>query len=293
MGRDPVRAAKPTIGVIGAGMMGGGMAACLLRAGHHVRVLPHRNRSIIDRLVADGAEECTSAAALAGAVDVVLTCLPDGPAVEACAAQILPALTPDTLWIDTTTSDPEVTRRISQKAAQRGAIFADAPVTGGPAQAEAGELASLVGCVEPAFDRVNAVVSVYSSAVRRFGDVGTGHTAKLLNNLVTQGTMALLAEAFGAANRLGVDWQSLYDVMCVGAARSGTLEKAVGPALAGDFDGSRFTIRNAEKDIRYAAATLGDEAELAQAIHRILLRHVDNSRGDEFVSRMLQPLANP
>ena len=291
MAPDQTHSSKLTIGVIGAGMMGGGMAACLLRAGHQVQVLPHRNRSIIERLVADGAEESTSAGALAGAVAVVLTCLPDGPAVDACAAEILPALSPDTLWIDTTTSDPEVTRRIALQAAQRGAIFADAPVTGGPAQAEAGELASLVGCEERAFDRVSAVVSEYSSGVRRFGDVGTGHTAKLLNNLVTQGTMALLAEAFGAASKLGVDWQSLYDVMCIGAARSGTLEKAVGPALAGDFDGSRFTIRNAEKDLRYATATLGDDAELARAVHRILLRHVDNNRGDDFVSRMLQPRA--
>ncbi|MFY0635245.1 MAG: NAD(P)-dependent oxidoreductase [Vannielia sp.] len=289
MAHDPTTSAKPSVGVIGAGMMGGGMAASLLRAGHRVTVLPHRNRSIIDRLIAAGAEESASAAELAGSVDVVLTCLPDGPAVEARAAEILPALSPGALWIDTTTSDPEVTRRIAAQLAERGATLADAPVTGSPAQAEAGDLASMVGCDEDAFERVESVVSVYSRVVRRFGNTGTGHTAKLMNNLVTQGTMALLTEAYGAAHRLGVDWRALYDVMCVGAARSGTLEKAVGPALSGNFDGARFTIRNAEKDLRYAAATLGPQAELARAAHAVLLRQVEAGRGDQFVSQMLQP----
>ncbi|MBN7785076.1 NAD(P)-dependent oxidoreductase [Ponticoccus gilvus] len=279
---------KPAIGVIGAGMMGGGMAACLLRAGHRVRILPHRSRRVIDCLIADGAEEAGSAAELAGSVGVILTCLPDGPAIEACADKILPTLTAGRLWIDATTSDPAVTRRVAAQVAARGAVFADAPVTGGPAQAEAGELASLVGCPATDFDRVSAVVSAYSRIVRRFGDVGAGHTAKLMNNLVTQGTMALLAEAYTGARRLGVDWQALFDVMGTGAARSGTLEKAVGPALKGDFDGSRFTIRNAEKDLRYAVETLGTDAELARAAHRVLARCVDAGRGEEFVSRMLQ-----
>lgn len=286
------RDAKPAIGVIGAGMMGGGMASCLLRAGHRVQILPNRSRAVIDRLIGEGAEEAGSAAALAGSVDVLLTCLPDGAAVEARVAEILPALAPGTLWIDATTSDPEVTGRVAAQVAERGAVFADAPVTGGPAQAESGELASLVGCDAAEFDRVKAVVGTYSRVVRRFGEVGTGHTAKLLNNLVTQGTMALLAEAYSGARRLGVDWQALFEVMGAGAARSGTLEKAVGPALEGDFDGSRFTIRNAEKDLRYAIATLGPEAELARSAHRVLARQVDEGRGDAFVSRMLEPRAD-
>ncbi|MGR3793339.1 NAD(P)-dependent oxidoreductase [Vannielia sp. SX4] len=280
---------KPSIGVIGVGMMGGGMAASLLRTGHAVTVLAHRKRDTVDRLIAEGATEAGSAAELAASVDVVLTCLPDGPAVEACAEEILSSLSPGALWIDTTTSDPEVTHRVAAQLDAQGVAFADAPVTGSPAQAEAGELASLVGCNEDAFERVKAVVSHYSRVVRRFGEVGTGHTAKLMNNLVTQGTMTLLAESYTAARRLGVDWQALYDVMCTGAARSGTLEKAVGPALQGDFDGARFTIRNGEKDLRYALATLGPEAEVGRAAHAVMLRHVEEGRGDDFISRMLQP----
>lgn len=280
---------KPAVGVLGAGMMGAGMAASLLRAGHTVLVTPHRSRSAVDRLVAAGAEEAASPADLAARAEVVLTCVPDGPAVEALSETILPVLRPGTLWIDTTTSDPEVTRRVAGRVADHGAIFADAPVTGGPAQAEAAELASLVGCRETDLERVETVVRTYSKVVRRFGDIGAGHTAKLLNNLVTQGTMALLAEAFSGARTLGVDWQALYDVMCTGAARSGTLEKAVGPALRGDFDGSRFAICNAEKDLRYAVAALGPRAELARAAHDVLARHVAEGRGDAFVSRMLKP----
>lgn len=172
-----------------------------------------------------------------------------------------------------------------------GAAFADAPVTGGPPQAESGELASLVGCVGEDFAAVETAVGTYSKVVRRFGNVGAGHTAKLLNNFVSQGTMLLLAEAFGKARELGVDWTALYDAMMAGAARSGTLEKAVGPALHGDFDGSRFTIAHAEKDLRYVAELFVNGAppgaDIANVLHTRLADHVAAGNAQRFVSRML------
>ncbi|MHA3979002.1 NAD(P)-dependent oxidoreductase [Halovulum sp. GXIMD14794] len=284
-----------TVGVIGAGMMGSGMAANLLASGHRVLLAPRRTSEAVDRLVEAGAETVASPAALAEASDVVLTCVSDSVAVAAVAEQILPALGPEKLWIDATTADPGATREIAARVAARGAVFADAPVTGGPAQAKEGELASLVGCSESDFPEVRQVVGSYSKVVRRFGEVGTGHLAKLLNNLVTQGTTALLAEAYGAAREQGVDWQALYDVMMTGAARSGTLEKAVGPALRGDFDGSAFTIRNSEKDLRYAVRALGEVSpSVARAAHAVLLRRVEQGHGDAFISRMLDlPLLKP
>lgn len=281
------------MGVIGVGMMGAGMARCLLRAGYPVRVVANRNRGRVEALVAAGAREAADVGVLAAESDVILTCVSDAAAVETVAQALLPTLRSKTLWIDATTSDPAVTRRLAEAVAARGAVLADAPVTGGPPQAETGELTSLVGCAEADFPAVEAVVGAYSQAVLRFGEVSAGHTAKLLNNLVSQGTMLLLAEAYGLARRHGVAWEPLFAAMSGGAARSGTLEKAVGPALSGDFDGSRFTLANSAKDLRYAAALIPvDERPddwLASAARRRLERVLDAGHGDCFVSRLLDP----
>lgn len=283
---------RTRIGFIGLGMMGAGMAHRLLLTGRPLIVVANRDREGVEALTAAGAVEADDAGALAEAADVIVTCVPDSPAVAVVAEAILPRLRPGQLWIDVTTADPGATRALATRLAPTGAAFADAPVTGGPAQAEAGALASMVGCAPDDWDRVRATVGAYSTVVRRFGDVGAGHTAKLLNNLVTQGTMVLLAEAYGMARRAGVDWQALFEVMGAGAARSGTLEKAVGPALLGDFDGSRFTIRNAAKDLAYAAALFreqGRAAPIVEAARERLAGLVEQGQGGRFVSRLLDP----
>jgi 3-hydroxyisobutyrate dehydrogenase-like beta-hydroxyacid dehydrogenase len=282
-----------TIGFIGAGMMGEGMIRCLMSAGHEVSVVAHCNRTRIDDLVADGAREAATRSELARNCEVIITCVSGAFAVQDVADDILPVLGRHQLWIDATTSDPEVTRRIAEDAEAAGFVFADAPVTGGPPMAARGELASLVGCRREKFNRVKAIVGAYWCLVQRFGEPGAGHTAKLLNNFVTQSTGMLLVEAFDRARRAGVDWRALYDVMCVGAARSGTLEKMVGPALEGHFDGSQFSIANARKDLDYyrslSAAMDGRPSGLANAAFEILDAAVGEGHGQDHVSSLLEP----
>ncbi len=282
---------RDIVGFFGAGMMGGGMVRCLLKAGHPVRVTPNRSAASLAPLIEAGASHVDTVEDVARGAAVIVTCLPDADAMRALAARIAPLLEKGALWIDTTTSDPEVTKDLAARLGAQGVIFADAPVTGSPAQAAEGGLASLVGCAEADFDRVKSVISHWSVSVRRFGDVGAGHAAKLLNNAVTQGTMVLLAASYGLARRAGVDWQALYDVMQVGAARSGTLEKAVGPALQGNFDGSRFSIANAEKDLRYGVAMmerLGEDCTILRAAQAQLAALKAAGHGDVFVSRQLE-----
>jgi len=242
---------KPAVGILGAGLMGAGIARCLLKAGHPVVVCVHRNRGPVTPLLEDGATEADNPVSLIQRVDTLVTCLPNADVVMTVGDDILPHLRPGQSWIDVTTSRPEVSEHLAARLRERGAIFADAPVTGGPNEAREGRLASLIGCAEEHFAKIETFVSAYSKTVRRFGDPGRGHAAKLLNNLVTQGTTVLLADAFQCAARLGVDQNALFEAMMAGAARSGTLEKAVTPALQGHFDGARFTIENAAKDLRY------------------------------------------
>lgn len=282
-----------SIGIIGAGLMGSGMASCLLRAGHSVTVLANRNRTPVETLVRQGAIEADSAETLVKNCDVLLTCLPNADVVRSYADRLVPLFRDGQIWIDTTTSLPETSAKIGAALAEKGAIFVDAPVTGGPPQAADGKLASMVGCEEAHFAQVQSLIQPYSTVIRRFGDVGRGHAAKLLNNLVTQGTTILLADAYQTANTYGIDTEALFDVMMTGAARSGTLEKSVKPSLTGNYKGASFSIENAAKDLRYAAALLEQidpaRSDVVRVLRDRLAAVVAAGHGKQYVSEMLDP----
>ncbi len=281
------------IGFVGAGLMGRGMARQLLQAGHAVTVFVHRSREGIAELAALGATETDDLRTLAQQCDVVMLCLDSADTVRSVLAQMRPALRRGQLVIDATTSNPDVSLEVAAALKSCGVDYADAPVTGGPPEAAAGRLGTIVGCDEALFPRVETIVSRYATSVRRVGGIGKGHFAKLLNNFVTQGTAVLLAEAYGRARENGVDWQALYDLMSAGAARSGTLEKTVRPALAGNFDGSLFSIRNAHKDVSYFCAQAENSArgpsELGAAIRRVLGDALAADCGERYTSALLDP----
>lgn len=281
------------IGFVGAGLMGRGMAANLLRAGYPLTLYIHRQRAGREALLALGAGETDELGALARQSAVIIVCVDNAETVRRVVDGLLPALTRGQLLIDATTSDPAATREIAARLRERGVDYADAPVTGGPVQAQAGALGSLVGCDQATFPRIQKIASCYSRTVQRIGEVGSGHFAKLLNNFVTQGTTALLAEAYRRARDNGVDWRALYSVMEAGAARSGTLEKMVKPALDGDFDGSQFSMRNALKDLSYycrlASASEHGTSALAKSIRGVFDQAVAAGLGDRYVSALLDP----
>ncbi|WMS41521.1 NAD(P)-dependent oxidoreductase [Acuticoccus sp. MNP-M23] len=282
-----------TIGFVGAGMMGEGMASCALKGGQQLVVTAHRNRAGVERLVAAGALEVPDLETLAREADVIVLCVSDAPAVEAVLQKLDPGLRENHLIIDTSTSDPVLTRRLADGFAERGIGFADAPIAGGPPEAAAGKLATLLGADAPFEAKAREVVALWSAHVEYFGAAGTAHTAKLINNYVTQGMVLLLAEAFTTARHAGVDWDKLHGIMQRGAARSGTLEKVVPPALAGDFDGHAFSMANSAKDARYYAelseAITGKISPLAAAVAGTTQAAVDAGFGDLRVSRRLEP----
>jgi len=281
------------IGFVGAGLMGRGMALNLRKAGYPVKLFIHRKREGLEALFALGASETNDLRELARQSDVIILCVDKAETVRSVVASLLPELRNHHLLIDATTSDPAVTREIAEDLRRHGVSYADAPITGGPVQAEAGALGSLVGCDAAIFARVQKIVASYSKAVQRIGDIGTGHFAKLLNNFVTHGTVTLLAEAYGRARENGVDWQALYAVMEAGAARSGTLEKMVKPALAGNFDGSQFFIRNAQKDLAYfcrvAETSERGSSVLGETIRGVFDAAVAADLGERYVSTLLSP----
>ena len=279
------------VGLIGAGMMGHGMAANLLKHGHRVSVIAHRNRAPVEDLVAKGAIEARTLAEIAQA-EAVLLCVTTSKVVEDTIRQLRPHLRAGQIIMDAGTSAPHATKKLAQELAALGVAYADIPLTGGPEQAEQGVLGVLCGASPETFARISTLLGCFATTIRHFGPPGSGHTAKLISNYLVTGMVALVAEAFGAARQATIDWQDLYEVMLNGSGNSGVLRKMVEPALRGDFDGYRFALANAAKDIGYYAELaegLGCSSKLTDSVAEIFARAVETGHGGRNVSHLLDP----
>ena len=211
------------IGFIGAGLMGHGMAKNIVEKGYPLTVLAHRNRAPVEDLLARGATEAKSPAALARASDVVILCVPSSAEVEACVFAedgILAGAHDGLIVIDCTTAEPTSTERMAKALAAKDVRFADAPLTRSPKDAEAGRLNTLVGADAATLAAIRPVLETFSENVFHIGPVGSGHKLKLINNFLSQGVAALVAEAVTTATKAGVDLRTLFDVVSAGGANS-------------------------------------------------------------------------
>lgn len=200
------------IAFIGLGNMGGGMAANQAKAGHEVFAFD-LSAAALERAVAAGCKAASSAGEAVLTADVVLTMLPAGAHVRAVyAEQILPKAKPGALLIDCSTIDVESARAVAAQATAAGFRFADAPVSGGAAGAEAGTLAFMVGCAEADFAEIEPVLQPMARAVIRAGDHGAGQAAKICNNMVLGVSMIAVCEAFALAEKLGLAPDKFFEI---------------------------------------------------------------------------------
>ena len=280
------------LGFVGVGLMGHGMAANLLKGGHQVAVTAHRNRAPVEDLVRRGAEEVKALAELPHGREAIFICVATSDQVEAVVKALEPALAPGQIVIDTGTSDPAMTVALALRLAERGVHLVDAPMGGGAQQAEAGQLASLVGGTREDYARVEPWIRCYSAIAVHMGPVGAGHRAKLLNNLLALGQAALVIEAYRMARAEGLDWRKLYEINMGGAARSGALERIMVPALQGDYRGYLFTLENSVKDMSYIVefAAKGSHAHsLSRAVRSFYEDAVAKEGASLMLSEMLRP----
>jgi len=200
------------VAFIGLGNMGGGMAANQAKAGREVMAFD-LSAAALDKAVA---ADCSKAASVAEAVktaDVVITMLPAGPHVrQVYAEQILPNAPKTALLIDSSTIDVESARAVAAQAKTAGFRFADAPVSGGTAAAEAGTLAFMVGCDEADFAAVEEAIAPMSRVTMRAGDHGAGQAAKICNNMVLGISMIGVCEAFALAEKLGLEGERFFEI---------------------------------------------------------------------------------
>jgi 3-hydroxyisobutyrate dehydrogenase-like beta-hydroxyacid dehydrogenase len=206
------------------------------------------------------------------AADVILLCVTTSKVVEDTIAGLKPHLHPGSIIMDAGTSAPDATKRLAHDLKAIGVGYADIPLTGGPEQAEQGVLGVLCGAEPETFAAIQPLLACFATTIKHFGPPGSGHTAKLISNYLVTGMVALVAEAFGAARTAQIDWKDLYEVMLNGSGNSGVLRKMVEPALHGDFDGYRFALSNAAKDIGYyaeLAEKLGCATRLTESVAEI------------------------
>jgi len=253
--------ARPRIGFAGVGLMGHGMAKNLLEKGWPVAVLGHRNRTPVEDLVARGAREAADLADLVTGADVIILCVTGTPEVEDLIHRprgILAACRAGQIVIDTSTSQPGSTLRSVEAFRAKEVRFVDAPLTRTPVEAEQGRLNTLVGADAATFAEIEPLLRGFCENVFHVGEVGSGHTLKLVNNFVAIGSVALFAEAIVACARLGVDPAQLVRLVSVGAVNSPMFQMVAGGAVEGDFGRMKFALANAAKDMRYFAQEMAD-----------------------------------
>lgn len=239
-----------TIGFVGAGLMGHGMAKNIVEKGYPLTVTANRNRKPIDDLIARGAVEA-SMEDLAARSTIIFLTLPGSPQVAEAVARMIPHLRPGTVIVDCSTSDPTVTERLATDLAAKGVHFADAPLSRTPKEAWEGTLDCMVGASDEVFTRIQPVIATWAGKIVHIGRVGDGHRMKLLNNFLSLGYAAIYAEALALAAKVGISTATFDSVIRGGRMDCGFYQTFMGYALEGNREAHRFTLSNAHKDLRY------------------------------------------
>jgi len=224
------------IGFAGLGVMGAPMARHLVQAGHDVAGFnrsPDKARAWAE--ATNGRFAATVSEAAAGA-DLFILCVGNDDDVREVVTAALPALPAGAIIVDHTTASARVAREMAALAAEQGVLFIDAPVSGGQAGAENGQLSVMAGGDAAALARIEPVLMHYAKAVRHMGPAGSGQLTKMVNQIAIAGVVQGLAEAVHFAQTAGLDTDAVYDAVSKGAAQSWQMDNRWKTAAAGQFD---------------------------------------------------------
>jgi len=244
------------IGFIGLGKMGFGMAGRLLAAGHSLHIF-NRTPSRAAPLVARGATLYQSAAAACRDADAVIVMVSDDEASRAVwlgdQGVLSESARDGTLAIECSTLSYDWVMELSTAARARGWRYIDAPVTGLPDTAAAGELTLLVGAGTAELERARAILGAFSQRIIYFGAAGTGTAYKLIVNLLGAVQIASAAESMALAERAGLDLNVVADALATGQAASPQVIRNTRRMVEGDSNRTvTFTPRLRSKDVDYA-----------------------------------------
>ncbi|WP_299191466.1 NAD(P)-dependent oxidoreductase [uncultured Erythrobacter sp.] len=258
---DP--ADSKAIAFIGLGVMGGPMTGHLARtgqnAGHRVTAYnrsPERARKWAQLWADEGLEVAfadTPREAASGA-DIVMVCVgndEDLASVTLADNGVLASMREGSLLIDHTTTSADMARQLGEACAAKGIAFVDAPVSGGQAGAENGQLAIMCGGSDEAMARATPAMQPYAKAITHVGPTGAGQTAKMVNQMCIAGILGGLSEAIRLAQGAGLDLEKTYQAIAGGAAQSWQMDNRWASMTADTFDFG-FAIDWMRKDLGYA-----------------------------------------
>lgn len=229
------------VAFLGLGVMGFPMAGHLAVKGGHSLTVYNRTTSKAESWVAKygtGRAARTPAEA-AGDADFVFACVgndDDLRSVTSGPEGAFKTMRPGTVFVDNTTASADVARELSKVAADKGFHFLDAPVSGGQAGAENGQLTVMVGGDAAAFERAKPVIASFAKMVNLIGPSGAGQLTKMVNQIAIAGLVQGLAEAIHFGKSAGLDMQAVMDTISKGAAQSWQMENRWKTMDAGKFD---------------------------------------------------------
>lgn len=253
---------------IGLGVMGYPMAGWLAKAGHDVTVFNRTGAKAESWVKEFGGQGSDTVANAVSEATVVFTCVGDDPDLREIvlgSTGILASMQSGGVFVDHTTASAEIARDIAAAGTARGIACIDAPVSGGQAGAENGQLTVMCGGDSSAYERVEPIIQAYAKSVRLLGAAGAGQLTKMVNQIAIAGLVQGLAEALNFAGRAGLDQAAVIDVISKGAAQSWQMENRWETMINDEFDFG-FAVEWMRKDLRICLQEArGNGAELPVA----------------------------
>ena len=224
------------IAFAGLGVMGAPMARHLVNAGHPVVGFNRTPAKPQAWAEAVGARAAATVSEAAQGAELFILCVGNDDDVRAVVTEALPHLAEGAVIVDHTTTSAKLAREMAQAAAEAGRVFIDAPVSGGQAGAENGQLSVMAGGEAEALARVEPALTAYSKAIKHMGPAGSGQLTKMVNQIAIAGVVQGLAEAVHFAQVAGLDTDAVFEAVSKGAAQSWQMDNRWKTAAQGRFD---------------------------------------------------------
>ncbi|UCC17648.1 MAG: NAD(P)-dependent oxidoreductase [Dehalococcoidales bacterium] len=284
------------IGFIGIGRMGSNMARYILEGGYDLTVHDLRQEAAA-HLLEMGAKWVNTPKDIAETCDVVFSSLPGPEEVQTVVYGIdglIEGWKTGDIYVDMSTNSHDMVIQIAKDATKKRVAFLDTPVTGGTKGAEEGNLVFIVGGEKAALEKIEDILYTMGKKIYHVGDTGSGTVAKLVNNVISITSNAIMAEAFVLGVKAGVNPQMLYEVAISGTANNWDLEKYPDSVFIGDFEPG-FRLSLASKDVGLAlqlGRKLGVPLPVAAAVDQSYLAAKAAGFGDKQLYSIFQYLEN-
>jgi 3-hydroxyisobutyrate dehydrogenase len=237
------------IGIIGCGNMGSGMARTLRKNKYPVFCYD-KSLDALNRLEQVGCTKVVSANDLTDTCNLIILSLPTAEIVKEIVESIHKTIKAGTVILDTSTSKPATTKILAKMASENDYKFIDGPVSGGPAAANSGEMTMLLGGKKIDINHIRPILDILTSKTVIVGPPGSGHAAKIANNMLCAANLILVSEVVKLGQKIGIEAQDLLSGINAGSGRSGVSEVNFQKWILNETYNSGFSMGLMRKDVK-------------------------------------------